>query len=154
MNTSTRSILFKSIGILFFVLVIIYSYSRFNRYISGPRIQSINIEEYTQTDTLSLGIEGIVENVQSMYVNGREVTITNNQEFDTVIVLSPGYTIIEITLYDSFTKERTYQYHVESSGTNPDFTETYNQAIEPIDNAENILLEELPDIPSQEEVTN
>lgn len=120
MQRTLRKILLRSIGIIFFTFVIIFAYNRFGRYIDGPEITTINIEPYQTVDTLSLPITGTVKNVETISIEGREIIYDDTYTFNDIIVLSPGYTIIDIVVTDPFGKEQIYSYSIETTAENPE----------------------------------
>ncbi|MFT7328283.1 MAG: hypothetical protein ACI870_000470 [Crocinitomicaceae bacterium] len=132
MELSNRTIIIRSIGLIFFIFVIIFGYNRFERYINGPEIIEISLKEFQQIDTLSLNITGKIRNVESISIEGRVITFNKENMFEEIVVLSPGYTIIDIDLIDPFGKEKKYSYAIESTATNEEYMVTLNEARTPI----------------------
>ncbi len=117
MERTPRKILFQFIGVVFFIFVIFFSYTRFGRYITGPEISEINLEKYQIINSSYKKIEGKIKNVETINIQGRTITYDKDNSFSDVIVFSPGYTIIDIVLTDSFGKERIYSYTIETTIT-------------------------------------
>jgi len=128
MERTPRNILIKIIGIIFFILIIIFGYNRFGRYINGPQIVHISLGDYQTVGTLSLLVTGEVNNTESMFINGRMITLNDDSTFKEVIVLFVGQTIIEIDVHDSFGKNKNYHYTVYSTASNPTYETNYTEA--------------------------
>lgn len=141
MEQSKRSIIIRGIGLIFFIFVIIFGYNRFGRYIHGPQIVEISLKEYQQIDSLSLPITGTVRNVELISINGQNITINDKNTFNEIIVLSPGYTIIDIDLIDPFGKEKTYSYSIETTAKNPLYVSTLKET--QVDPLEGLIVEEI-----------
>ncbi|MGB0925437.1 MAG: hypothetical protein ACPGTS_01870, partial [Minisyncoccia bacterium] len=112
MFTDPRKIMFRVIGALVCASILIFIYSKYNRYITGPEIVSINIENHQTTETPSLFLQAEVTDTQSIFLNGRSLILQNKKNIEEIIVFSPGNNIIEIVLEDSFGKSREYVYHI------------------------------------------
>lgn len=129
-------------GIIFFILIVIFSYSRFGRYINGPIMKEISIDTYEEIQDLTLAINGKVKNTETLTINNRTITLNQDNTFNEIIVVSPGLTIIDIYMVDAFGKSKTYQYNIYSTGTNPEYESTYTEALQAQTAKEDITLEE------------
>lgn len=128
MERTPRTLLITTIGIIFFIFIIVFGYNRFGRYINGPEIVSISLENYQSIDTFSINIEGTVKNTQNISVNNRPITINQDNSFTETIVVSPGLTIIEIDMSDSFGKEKQYTYQIYSTKEEVEYQPSYSKA--------------------------
>lgn len=127
-SRNPRKIVFTTIGVLFFVLVILFAYGRFGRYIHGPMMSEISLQEFQSIDTSSLLVSGEVSNVQYMNINGRALALDKDEGFNERVVVPPGYSIIEIQLVDSFGKQRHYTYNVYSEQDDGILPRSYQEA--------------------------
>lgn len=139
MTSSKRSLLFQGIGLVFFIFILIFGYNRFERYIHGPQIVSLSLEEYQYIDTLSLTVTGELKNVATLMIQGRNINFNKEGIFSEIVVLTPGYTIIEIDLIDPFGTQKTYSYSVETSAENPPYRTTQEEANIPIDEESSLI---------------
>ena len=149
MEHSTRKIVIQVLTVIFFACIIVFAYYRFKPYIEGPRIVEISLNEYTSTDMLAIVVSGTVRNTEEVYINSRNVKQGEGGTFTTHVALSPGDTIIEVRLRDPFDTERTYQYHVYSTGTNPMYRPTYQETLD-AQTITDVLELEIEETPNQE----
>lgn len=152
MTRNPRKIVFTSIGIIFFVLVVIFAYGRFGRYIHGPIITQISLKDFQTIENNSLVVNGVVSNVQTMSINGRILALDKDQHFSEHIVVPPGMSTIEITVADTFEKQRNYTYTVYSQNKDINIPRNYIEAMElqePVEELPFIEIEE--DIPKEPE---
>lgn len=129
MSDDPRKILFAGIGIVFFALILVFAYGRFGRYINGPELVSINLQEYQSVDNSVIDIEGKVRNAQAITINGRPLGLDKEEQFKEHIVLPIGHTIIELGLIDSFNKQKTYTYNVYNSQKDMPIPVSYSEAL-------------------------
>jgi len=129
MERRPRKIIFTIIGVIFFILIIIFGYNRFGRYINGPEIVEISLDEYQTVDTLDLTVTGRLRNVHTLFINNRSITLNQDNSFQEILALSPGLTKIDILVSDTFNKERRYLYNVYSTKDNDSYATSYQEAI-------------------------
>jgi len=128
MERAPRTLLFRGIGIVFFILIIIFAYNRFGRYLHGPEIQTISITDYQEITQQPLVINGTVSNTETMFINGRQVSLTDDDTFQDIIVLSTGRSIIEIEVIDSFAAQRSYRYTIVNTAASFEYEPNLMQA--------------------------
>ena len=128
MERTPRNILVKLIGIIFFILIILFGYNRFGAYIKGPQIVSISLYEYQSTDALSFDITGNVHNVESIRINERFIGLNDDNTFNEILILSPGINTVDIDIRDPFGKEKKYTYTIYSTASNPPYETYYKDA--------------------------
>jgi hypothetical protein len=96
---------------LFFLLIIVYAFFRSKDLIFGVKISKVNIinGETVQNDVME--ITGNAQNAVDLTLDGREISIDQNGNFDENIALLPGYNIITIKAKDKFgnVDEKNYQ---------------------------------------------
>jgi len=140
MNTSKRTLVIRSIGLLFFIFILVFGYNRFRRYIRGPEIIDISINDYEETNEFSLPVLGRLYNVETITISGRNITFNDDNTFEEIIILSPGENTIVIQLIDPFGKEKKYTYTIYSTQKNPDYSHNHSDAQEHSENTESILI--------------
>lgn len=65
-----------------------------------------------------LPVAGNAKHARSVLINGRTVPIDRSGHFADAVLLSPGYNVVEVALYDQFGghKVRTYHFVLDESG--------------------------------------
>jgi len=136
MERNPRRVITTTIGILFFIFILLFGYNRFERYINGPEMVLISLEQYQVIDNFSMVVTGTVKNTQSISINNRPLILNQDNSFTEMIVVSPGLTIIEIDMSDSFGKTKQYLYQIYSTGETTDYYSTYEETEQPIEEKE------------------
>lgn len=111
MNTNAKKIL-KIAGLsIFFILIIIYAFFRSHDLIFGVKIKNVNIVDGTKVASNILEITGNAKNATNLTLNGREISIDQEGNFNETIVLLIGYNIMNIKAQDKFgySDEKNYQ---------------------------------------------
>ena len=86
----------------FFLLIIIFAFSRSKDLIVGVKIKDVNLTDgITVTDNI-IKIAGNAKNAVNLNLNGREISIDQEGNFKETIALLPGYNIINIKARDKF----------------------------------------------------
>ena len=87
---------------IFFIFIIAYGFSRSQDLIFGVKIKNVNIIDGTKVANSIIEVKGNAENAIYVALNGREITIDQNGNFNETIALLAGYNIINITAKDKF----------------------------------------------------
>ena len=116
MRANAKKILQMSSLVIFFLLICFYAFFGAQDLIFGVKIQNVMAND---TPLLSGGkfenniiqIKGAAKNAIKLTLNGREITIDENGNFNETIALLPGYNIINIKAKDKFgyVDEKNYQ---------------------------------------------
>ncbi len=109
---NTRKNIFRSIGLVIFITILFFVYTRYTKYRTGPQIVSLNIHDFMTVSSPSLLVNAELKNIQSVVINGRNITLQDKIYFHEILVFSPGTNIIEIVLTDAFGKEKHYIYNI------------------------------------------
>ncbi len=129
MFSDIRKTLLRSLGIIIFIGILIFTYFRYSAYIHGPEITSVNLETFMSVENPSIIIKADIKNTQSVIINGRNIILKEKSNFDEIITFSPGTNSIEIQLIDTFGKERKYLYTVYYTPIeNIDYPKTLTEA--------------------------
>jgi len=115
MKNNPRKALIALFGILFFVIIIVFAYSRIAPRLRGPQLVAISLSAHDRFEGSSLELRGTVRHTNTLDINGRKIALDKENKFRETVVLSPGYTIIELVLFDTFGKSHSYQYPVYSN---------------------------------------
>ena len=111
MNTNAKKIVKIAGFSIFFILILIYAFFRSKDLIFGVKIRNVNIVNGSTVTDNVLNIKGIARNAIFLSLDGREISVDQQGNFDETIALLPGYNIINIKAKDKFgdTDEKNYQ---------------------------------------------
>ena len=102
MNHNAKKILQIAGLVVFFLLIIIYAFFRSKDLILGVKISNVNIMDGAKVANNVLQVTGNAKNAVNLTLNGREISIDQEGNFNETIALLPGYNIINITAKDKF----------------------------------------------------
>lgn len=104
----------KYIFIIFIILIIIYFIFRLRSYLAGPIIIINSPTPYQEINTKTFELIGIAKNSKSIYINGREIQISEDGQFEETQIAKLPYTIVIIKAIDRYGKtlEKTLTYGV------------------------------------------
>src|ERR1035437_5335444 len=116
MNTSLKKILQISGLSVFFLLIIIYALVRSQDLISGVKIRNVTInglpvQSGAKMAESVINITGNAKNAINLTLDGREISVDQQGNFNETIILLPGYNVIDIKARDKFGKsdEKNYK---------------------------------------------
>ncbi len=112
MNQDAKKILRIASLSIFFVLIIIFAFSRSKDLILGVQIRNVNIIDGAKVENNVLKITGNAKNATNLSLNGREISVDQQGNFDETIVLLSGYNIINIKAEDKFGYEDEKNYQI------------------------------------------
>src|SRR3989344_7823408 len=102
MRTDVKKIL-QIVGFsIFFLLIVIYAFFRSQDLIFGVKIKNVNIVDGIKISNSILKITGNAKNATNLTLNGREISIDQEGNFNETIALLIGYNIINIKAEDKF----------------------------------------------------
>ena len=87
---------------LFFLLIISYAIFRSQGLIVGVKIKNVNITDGMKAEESVIKVTGNANRATDLILNGREVSINENGDFDETIALLSGYNIVNIKAKDKF----------------------------------------------------
>ena len=112
-NVTLGSILKVLFVVALIVLVLIYTQFQARNFIQGPSI-SLSTPHVPIQNEQRIVLEGSVENIVKLTLNGREIHTNEDGEFSEFIILENGYTVVTIYAEDRFGRsekvEREYVY--------------------------------------------
>src|SRR3989338_6768866 len=111
MNPDAKKIL-QIMGLfIFFILIIIYAFFRSHDLIFGVKIKNVNLTDGATINESIIKVTGNARNVIKLTLNGREISINQQGDFEETIALLAGYNIINIKAEDKFgyMDEKNYQ---------------------------------------------
>ncbi len=95
MNRDAKFLLRLSIFILFVIVICGYAYFQARKLINGPEI-SIDSPTNGQVFNQSfIEIRGVAQNITSISLDDRPISVDQSGNFDEKLLLPPGYTIID-----------------------------------------------------------
>jgi hypothetical protein len=119
MNADAKKILKIATLAVFFLFIIIYAFLRSKDLIFGVKIKNVNIIDGAKLTKNIMEVTGNAKNAISLDLNGREISVDKEGNFDETIVLLPGYNIIDIKAKDKFGNmdEKNYKLINEAGNT-------------------------------------
>lgn len=87
---------------LFFVFIIFYSFFISKDLILGVKIRNVNMKDGATIPEKVIKITGNAKNAIKLTLNGREISIDQDGNFDETISLLLGYNIVTIKARDKF----------------------------------------------------
>jgi hypothetical protein len=111
MNQNIKKIIKISGLSVFFLLIIFYAFFVSKNLIFGVRIRNVNLADGSAVTNNIVNLAGNAKNALSLILNGREISVDQNGNFNETIALLPGYNIINIKAQDKFgyVDEKNYQ---------------------------------------------
>lgn len=101
----------------FFLFIIIYAFFRSEELIFGVKIKNITIENGATLSQNSLIVDGNAKNATNLFLNGREIFVDKNGNFNETLALLSGYNVINIKAKDKFGKVDEKNYKLMHIGT-------------------------------------
>jgi hypothetical protein len=102
MNSDAKKILKISSLSIFFLFIIVYAFFTSKDLIFGVKITNVNIVDGAKVTENALEIKGNARNAINLTLNGREISIDKDGNFNETIILLPGYNIVTIKAKDKF----------------------------------------------------
>ena len=102
MNQDVKKILKIVVLSIFFLFIIIYAFFVSKDLIFGVKIINVNITDGAKITNSVMEVHGNAKNAINLSLNGREISIDKDGNFNETIVLLLGYNIINITAKDKF----------------------------------------------------
>jgi hypothetical protein len=89
----------------------IYAFFRSKDLILGVKIKNVNIVDGAKVTNNILNVTGVAKNAVDLTLDGREISVDQQGNFNETIALLPGYNIVDIKARDKFghTDERNYK---------------------------------------------
>ncbi|MEK7081275.1 MAG: hypothetical protein AAB902_02720 [Patescibacteria group bacterium] len=102
MNPNLKKI-FKIAGLsAFFILIIAYAFFRSKDLIFGVKIKNVNLTDGATVTENIIKLTGNAKNAINLTLDGREISVDQQGNFNETIALLPGYNIINIKARDKF----------------------------------------------------
>ncbi len=98
----TKKIIGRILYGLLFLFIIVYGFYRSSDLIFGVKIQNVNIENWTTYNGSVLPVTGNARNATLLTLNGREISIDQQGNFEETIALISGYNIVTLRAEDKF----------------------------------------------------
>ncbi len=102
MKHNTKKIVTLSSLSVFFLIIVAYALFVSRNLIFGVDIKNVSIENGTTTTESVLKVTGNAKHAIKLTLNGREISIDQQGNFDETIALLLGYNTIEIWAKDKF----------------------------------------------------
>ena len=93
----------KIVGLsVFFLLIIIYAFFVSKDLILGVKIKKVNLMDGATVTENVIKVTGNARNAIDLTLDGREISVNEQGDFEEIIALLPGYNIINIKAQDKF----------------------------------------------------
>ncbi len=102
MRKDPKKIIQYSALILFFLLIVVYAFFRSRDLIFGVKIKNVNIVDGSTVAESVLHVSGQAKNAIKLTLNGREITVDEDGNWNETIALLSGYNVINVTAKDKF----------------------------------------------------
>ncbi|MBY0376616.1 hypothetical protein K2P96_01450 [Patescibacteria group bacterium] len=111
MNSDAKKILKIGTLSIFFLFILIYAFSRSYSLITGVKIKNVSIQDGTTLTQSELKVSGNAKNALNLTLNGREISVDLQGNFNETIALLSGYNIVTLKAVDKFgnTDEKDYK---------------------------------------------
>lgn len=111
MPKDAKKIFQISLVSLLFLIIVVFIIFNTRDLLFGVKIKNINITDNFKTSESVQKITGTAKHAVKLILNGREILIDQQGNFDETIVLLRGYNIINIKAQDKFghTDEKNYK---------------------------------------------
>jgi hypothetical protein len=104
MQTNIKKIIkITSLSVLF-LFIIIYAFFNSRDLIFGVKIKNVNITDGQKITDNTINITGNAEHAIELTINGREISMDQQGNFNETIALFSGYNVIDIRAIDKFKK--------------------------------------------------
>jgi hypothetical protein len=107
MQRDAKKILKIILVSIFFIFIVVFAFINSKDLIFGVKVKNVTIdgilaETVTKPTNDVIDIKGITKNAIKLTLNGREISVDKNGNFDENIALQKGYNIITIRAEDKF----------------------------------------------------
>jgi hypothetical protein len=102
MSTNIKQIVKIGSLFVFFSFIVVYAIFGSHDLIVGVKIKNVNIKDGSTMKDSALQITGNAKNGIFVTLNGREISVDQQGNFNETIALLPGYNIINIKARDKF----------------------------------------------------
>lgn len=102
MNNDAKKILKIALISVLFIFIVVFAFFRSKNLIFGVKIKNVNIIDGSKVTNNIMDINGNAKNAINLALNGREISVNQQGNFDETIALLSGYNVIEIKAQDKF----------------------------------------------------
>ena len=102
MRQDAKKILRITLISLLFIFIVIYVFFRSKDLIFGVKIKNVNIVDGSKVTESIMEVKGNAKNAIKLTLDGREISVNQQGDFDETISLLSGYNIINIIAEDKF----------------------------------------------------
>ena len=85
-----------------FLFIVIYAFFRSKDLIFGVKIRNVNIVDGAKVTNNVMNVTGIAKNATDLTLDGRQISVDQQGNFNETIALLPGYNVIDIKAQDKF----------------------------------------------------
>ncbi|MEK7588654.1 MAG: hypothetical protein AAB438_02435 [Patescibacteria group bacterium] len=116
MNQDAKKTLRIVLLISLFLFIIVFAFFKSRDLIFGVKITNVSIVDGSKTNEKLLHVTGNAKHAAILTLNGREISLNKQGDFDETIALFPGYNVISINAKDKFgsVDEKNYKLIMEA----------------------------------------
>jgi len=104
-NKGLKRILSLALPAFLFVIILGYTYYKTKNLLGGVILKVDGITDGQGFDSPEIKLFGSAKNATLMTINGREIFVDKDANFEEKLLLLPGYNIIEVKAEDKFGKK-------------------------------------------------
>ena len=102
MRKDAKKILKISLVSILFLVILILAFFNSKDLVFGVKIKNLNITDGMKVSGSTLKITGTAKNATKISLDGREISVDQNGNFNETISLFPGYNVLNIKAQDKF----------------------------------------------------
>ena len=102
MRQDAKKILKIILVSVLFLIIITFAFFRSRDLIFGVKIRNVNIQDNAKITEETTKITGNARNAVSLSLNGKEISVNQQGDFDETIILLPGYNVVNLKAQDKF----------------------------------------------------
>lgn len=102
MTTDTKKIFTIGSVLVFFLIIVGFAIFGARGFIFGVKIKNVNLVDGTKSADSVIQVTGNAKNAVQIALNGREISVDRDGNFDETVALFSGYNIVQIEAKDKF----------------------------------------------------
>lgn len=102
MTTSGKKLLTYASSSIFVLIIVVFAFYNSREIIFGIKIKNVNLVDGASMTEEVITVTGNAKNAVLLTLNGREISIDQDKNFNETIALLPGYNVVDIVAKDKF----------------------------------------------------
>lgn len=113
-KTPIKTILERGALSILFLGIVFFTFNRLGSLRKGPEVILDSLVSGASIDSLITTISGTALRTRELRINGQEIFLNQDFQFEETLVLVPGFNVIEIFAEDRFGKQKTATFEIMS----------------------------------------